>query len=748
VDSKQFEADVVHLLTLLGWQVLPETLVGAKKVDALAKRLGDFGQHQTMAIECKAYHSNLTQEQVNTIYSNYRPLLDSGRCDQLLLVTLEPLAPSANTFVADARGLVHVTYLTLLNSLLDFSGYVDGMIAQFEGADVSAYYIKQDCRSDATSLRYHTCAEDAIVRWVSEDNFQPVAILAGYGMGKTTLSRRLAYVLASQHKGDARARIPLLLKLEELGSEQSLEGLIGKHFTSFSVVRNYNFNLFYDLLKRGRFVVILDGFDEMKHTMSWETMRFNFQQLNRLVTGRSKVLLSGRPSAFLTENEQMEALHGVARGTTRTFRIPDWPDYQELHLLPFTRDQIAKFIGEYISERANRGVSMQHLTPSVDDLTDDSHIYRLASRPVQLKMLLEVLPIWDKRLDSLTVSALYSIFIDLLIKREMDKLSRRLFSQVERREFARDLAWWMWTENNVTGISGARIPDVLFERFKRRDADIGEVRRDLLTACSIDRKAPEGYYFPHRSFQEFLVAEHLVELAKSGKLPIEGTSILITQEIREFFAGMIGLAEKKRFKAWLWDHRGTLLDWPLDLMLDLYRDASELIADDGAMNSPWGYALVVQGIRTKRWSTDEATVAEFIRSRLGTIPAGCTQRDRWARLLVVLNVLMSDAVLSLGIEQNGRLLDLLGSAGTAAGLVGGRKVPAADVISANSTREFCFVQSWRESLAGAVKWYSLGRGDSSGETDKKKEVRKKSPHKQRGVTPKHRYPKLNKTESL
>ena len=47
------------------------------------------------------------------------------------------------------------------------------------------------------------------------------------------------------------------------------------------------------LNKLGCFVIILDGFDEMKHTLSWDEFRYNFKELNRLVNSNSKVIVLG-----------------------------------------------------------------------------------------------------------------------------------------------------------------------------------------------------------------------------------------------------------------------------------------------------------------------------------------------------------------------------------------------------------------------------------------------------------------------
>ena len=98
-------------------------------------------------------------------------------------------------------------------------------------------------------------------------------------------------------------------------------------------------------------MIFLDGFDEMKKMMSWDALLFNLTQLHQLVVPGSRVVLLGRPSAFLSSEEQDEALHGVTRTLGLGRRIPGWPDYDELTLRPFTRQQTKAFIRNYISAK-------------------------------------------------------------------------------------------------------------------------------------------------------------------------------------------------------------------------------------------------------------------------------------------------------------------------------------------------------------------------------------------------------------
>src|SRR5262249_15950871 len=120
--------------------------------------------------------------------------------------------------------------------------------------------------------------ESYIMKWIQKPEEPPIAILAGYGMGKSTLAKRIAYLQAFNYTRNSNERVPILLKLEDLSSEIKLEGLLGAHFTSFSVTHNYNFRLFLKLNEVGKLLIILDGFDEMKKTMSWDSLIYNMSQ--------------------------------------------------------------------------------------------------------------------------------------------------------------------------------------------------------------------------------------------------------------------------------------------------------------------------------------------------------------------------------------------------------------------------------------------------------------------------------------
>jgi hypothetical protein len=544
-DPFEFEKTAGYLLSLAGYSVRREQIIGHKKIDLYIEecRLGSL---RRIAVECKAHKSRLHQDDVTQIYSNYRPLYQANLIDEVLIVTRVGLSPSSETMVAETRELNHLTLHELLNMIMDFSSYLLSLLHQFDEDGLSKYYIP---------LRTVTGAdlEKQVLEWIISESEQPLAILGSYGMGKTTFTRRMAYVLASLTIADRTARIPIVLRLGDISSEQSLEGLLGKTLTATNVVRNYTFDFFMALNQIGRFVIFLDGFDEMKHTLSWEEFRYNFRQLNRLVVQRSKVVLLGRPTAFLTDEEHLHALHGLRHYKETQIREPGWPDYQEIHLAPFNREQVDAFLDCYLRYRIETAQTTRErremervLTTHAKELSS-KHFADIARRPVQLRMIAEVLPQWQGDLSDLTLAILYSIFIDLMIEREQDKLSRRHFSAKERRVFAGEVAFWLWDAKSEMNLRAEDIPDHLILGLCRGDESIEAARRDLVSACFLERKIGSALYFPHRSFQEFLVAENIIKKLSTGTISFEKADSIATEQVVSF---MHSLLNTNILKSW------------------------------------------------------------------------------------------------------------------------------------------------------------------------------------------------------
>jgi hypothetical protein len=297
----------------------------------------------------------------------------------------------------------------------------------------------------------------------------------------------------------------------------------------------------------------------------------------------------------------------------------------------------------------------------------------------------------------------------------------------------------MWGTQPRSHIVASKIPDGLFLKFLTDDQDLSEVKRDLLSACFIEIKQPEGYYFPHRSFQEFLVAEKIASLVRGGKLPADD-EILITSEIGQFFEGLIDKRDLHLLKQLVWDYRGSLPQWLLDLLLDLIDNPSDLTGDAAAMQSPWAYMLIASGIRKQKWELTDPRVLRFLKYTLDSPPPGASPKVEWAKLFVTLNIWLRSELETLECANSTRLLELLRNAGTATMFSGRRKVPSLSLLLAHESKEFCYGTAL--SMRGnelQQKYFNLGRMRDEDQRHENRKTRRKSPHKLLGVTKKKQY---------
>lgn len=635
----EFERRVKTMLQLSGYSVTSETLIGTKRVDLYFEyRL--LGKRRRVAVECKRLNALLDHGRLAVILADYSVLFESYLIDELLIVTLNGLTPSAYAMIDGKRNVSHQTLSELTSSVMDFQSYLCGLIESHKRSDVPIYYFRPRTESAADDL------EQVVRAWIAGDDARPMAILGGYGMGKTVFAEHLCAVLAEEAINNPAARVPILIRLGEVSSEQSLDGLLARTLTNASPVRNFTLEAFMTLNAEGHFVVVLDGFDEMKHTMTWEEFKYNFSQFNRLVRARSRVLLLGRPTAFLNDEEQRFALHGIRSHAGIEIAESGWPDYVEVTIAPMVEDQVKAFLRPYlrlaIERSGGRAVPQTErsrdawVEKKIKDLSGE-HLADLAARPVQLKMLADILPGYSGSITKLSSpSVLYSLFIDLIIERDLAKVpSRRRFGKAERRTFAQDVAVWLWRQPRKLLLTPDKIPSSFITKHMRRDEDIDAARRDLVRACFLERRLGDALIFPHRSFQEFLVAESMIERLSTRdqeeSISINDANEILVKEIGAFFIEMVGVGSLAASHERLEQHRGSIgralvSGWILSLGgYDGIVARMEQCARKGDNTSPWLVLLLTLAVartadssghlesardRILRWLADENHLIE------------------------------------------------------------------------------------------------------------------------------------------
>jgi hypothetical protein len=532
--GNQLRDYVVELLESRGFLVQQEIRVKTKKIDVMFVEEDELTR-RNIAIEVKNYNRNLSQEEVNAIYTEHRSLIYSRDIDEVWVVVRKDFSPDAKNWAREQHGLRLFSIAEFEERQFGFRRYVRQVIEIFKEQDLDKYYVHQRV-TESDFLK------DKINSWIENDVPNPVAILGGYGMGKTSFCKYLVAELGQAYLLNAMKRVPIYVRLSEIAKEQDLEGLLGKTLASTYRLNNYFFQDFMNLNRKGKFVFIFDGFDEMKHALTWDLFKYNFSQINRTVSGKSKVIIAGRPNAFLSDDEHSWALRGTRSAGERILRLPDWPEYWELAIQPFSVGEAKSFLGRYLENTVtSEGKSVTEadrnwVEARVEEFESLS-VRDVVARPVHLKIFADVAKNREFQLRELNAFELYDLAAQQTIDREMEKPERLNISADSRLKFVYEVAWWLWEKDNGRNLhfQPMEIPSSIRRQVVIADHQITEegLLRELFSGPFVERKFGENFYFAHRSFLEFFVAKKLVTGRAAG-LSLSLINMAINEEIMQF----------------------------------------------------------------------------------------------------------------------------------------------------------------------------------------------------------------------
>ncbi|MCG8328244.1 MAG: NACHT domain-containing protein [Chitinophagales bacterium] len=371
-----------------------------------------------------------------------------------------------------------------------------------------------------------------VLEWLHDDECEyQLSILGSYGTGKSTLAKKIAHDIALLYKQGKTNRIPLLIELKGFGSHQDIEGLITHELVNRHNLSNGSYSLFKSLNKSGKFLLILDGFDEMKQGMTVDSLIYNFNQLGKLATGKSKVILCGRPTIFESQSEQSKILSGNNSFTIKT------PKYIQTNILPFNLQEVFIFLNSVVRHSNSEDSTKNYIKQLQEEASTNEDLQSLLSRPVHLPMLVSIIPRLKIKPKFLKRSILYKEFIDAVIEREMLKRPsgfQQTYSSKTRRQFAKDLIAEMFRNGDSRSIRLSEIPSDLIKKFMNTGNTFEGTRRDLVGACFLERKPPDILFVPHKSFGEYLASEFILDVINSDKINTDNIGFEITPEVLSF----------------------------------------------------------------------------------------------------------------------------------------------------------------------------------------------------------------------
>jgi hypothetical protein len=513
----EFRDHVAALLRTRYDNVQTEIKLTAKKADITFEIKIGPRRRVFVAAECKKVARALTRDDVKAILADYDPALKKDEINEIWIICEQTPAPGAREYVEAYQHCQIMTAIECEQSLVDFIPLLNFLASDFKSDPIADYYISPSFyASEAEKSDLHSHIEE----WLARDRPNPIAIWAGYGMGKTSYARYLASVLAQRCLHDYGSRIPILLNLGDFTTAPDLEQLVVSQLANLYGVRYISATAFRLLNARHRFVLILDGFDEMKFAMAPNDFNFISAQMRKVAAVNPRLLLLGRPDAVETDEEVRRLTSAKILLDNVPLRADGGPEFESLRLAFLSREQYLSLITNFLihapeEERLRKPAAELVATVAKLELGD------ILGRPVQAKMLAEVVADPGADVSAISRFSLYDLFIRRILRREEEKSARQHLGTAQRIHFMRLLAWWLWTEKKTRTFAANEVPVAIVQKFQPPNSlyPIEGLRRELLIGSIIEEKnighflteKDAGiFYFPHTSFTEFLVADYVM----------------------------------------------------------------------------------------------------------------------------------------------------------------------------------------------------------------------------------------------
>lgn len=391
--------------------------------------------------------------------------------------------------------------LSLFLRTLVWGPYFDALAASDDFAKIERLYVDIGCHktdSSGTQLESWPSIDDYIDRWLSERSRSHISLLGEFGSGKSWFCRHYTQRQMGRYlRNPSQQRLPLLITLRDFTKASTVQQLIND-----ALLEQYRlpfvgsaYEIFQQMSRAGKLLLILDGFDEMARRVDDQTVVDNFWELAKLVEGRCKIILTSRTEYFRWATDSERIFAGEIRG--RSDIAPTAPRFELLYLNNLTNNQIAEVI-----ER-RRGTSGKS---DADKIMTDDRLVEMAQKPVVLDLLLAALD--EMPADRLSSQAhVYLYATRGLLLRNI--ATHRTFTNArDKLYFLCELAWEMITSGDLK-IHYRTLPQRIQNYFADKIPDAHELDVwdfDLRNQTLLHRDTAGYYAFAHKSLAEYFVA--------------------------------------------------------------------------------------------------------------------------------------------------------------------------------------------------------------------------------------------------
>ncbi|QLE40226.1 NACHT domain-containing protein [Nostoc sp. C052] len=461
-----------------------------------------------------------------------RSSVEAQKTDEGWLVTTRRISRAARDEVKkeENRHLDCFTFDELIDLDADFNGYLDWLESQIKRRKIDTKYVPLACTKEEIDpvtkqrigvSRYEE--EDGwidgyIDLWLDDPAKEHISILGEFGTGKTWFVFHYAWTALqryrdAQKRGVERPRLPLVITLRDFAKALNVENVLAGFFFTQHNIR-LNSEVFDQLNRMGKLLLIFDGFDEMAAKVDRQQMINNFWELAKVVVPGSKVILTCRTEHFPEAKEGRALLNAELQASTKKL-TGETPQFEVLELEKFNDEQIRQVL------------SSQAEAATVEQVIGNPQLLDLARRPVMTDLILEALPDIEagKPVD---MSRVYLYAVRRKMERDI-KAERTFTSLADKLYFLCELSWEMLSTDQMS-LNYRLFPERirrLFGSSVQEEKDLDHWHYDMMAQTMLVRNADGDYTPAHRSLLEFFVAYKFA--AELGALASDFTELAQAQ---------------------------------------------------------------------------------------------------------------------------------------------------------------------------------------------------------------------------
>lgn len=306
--GKSFEKRVSAIFKLMGFNIKLNHTFAGNEIDIFLEKKKSIGNQKEYYIcECKNWDQKVGINVVNKVNLVRESIRRSNEkegtardCHALIVSPIEFTLRAKEA--AEVLDILLYTYDQLLAEVMDFNQYLTSLIESVESDEAKQEYIEQDFFWIESETKNGN-SFDFIEQWLNSPVNNLLLLLGDCGNGKTSFVRQLTYRMAKTYTNKPETvRIPFLVELGPGWQQKSLIALLLEQLKE-NMVEPVNKQVFLKLLSDGKFLLILDAFDEMGNIFSAETTLDFVYNLNQMVRGEAKVILTARTHSFKNNRE-------------------------------------------------------------------------------------------------------------------------------------------------------------------------------------------------------------------------------------------------------------------------------------------------------------------------------------------------------------------------------------------------------------------------------------------------------------